>query len=173
MTLCQLIWKRTKCECPQSKKKKKTQRNKERKELSWGLSKHNTSFFEITELRIYNTIEVTALNRGDRTITACLYVDFIPTPAGGTKISPCWMVTLGSLEQLAWYFPTGLCFLGSGTGLGLRTYPLESSHRHQSSAHLLAPVGTEDMTWRQSENKWSWGLTISDNTWNTIKFLQY
>lgn len=158
MTLCQLIWKRTKCECPQSK----TQKEKKRKERSWGLSKHNTSFFEITEFRIYNTIEVTALNRGDRTITACLHVDLIHHPhlLGGTKISLFrWMVTLGSLELLAWYFPTGLCFRGSGTGLGLRTYPLESSRRRQSSARLLAPAGAKTQRGDdQSENKWGGDL---------------
>lgn len=101
-------------------------------------------FFERTEFWIYNTIEVTSQNRGDRT-TAVRHPHLLwdQKKKKGKKKKLCSVVTLGFLEQLAWYFPTGLCFPGSGTGPGLRTCPLEWSHRRQSSAHWLAPAGAK------------------------------
>lgn len=55
-----------------------------------------------------------------------------------------WMVTLVSLELLAWCFPTGLYFLQSGTGLGLNTCLLMWSRRRQSFAHLVPPGRQEE-----------------------------
>lgn len=57
-------------------------------------------FFERTEFRIYNTIEVTAPNEGDQTAFMSVDFDIPPTRAERTKVSLCCMVTLESLEQL-------------------------------------------------------------------------
>lgn len=53
----------------------KTQKNKNKKQISWGLSKHNTSFFERTEFGIYNTREVTAPNEGSNCLDVCGFWD--------------------------------------------------------------------------------------------------
>lgn len=72
-----------------------------------------------------------------------------------------WMVTLVSLELLAWCFPTGLCFLESGTGLGLNTCPLTWSRRRQSFAHLVPPAKTRrGGHWGRSPLKIRHGLVL-------------
>lgn len=118
-------------------KSKTHKQKKERKKLSWGLSKHNTSFFPNNRIQnIYNTISnyCTEPRRSNRHCL-CLFL------LGETNMSLCWDVTLESLEQLAWCFRAKLCFLRSGTGLGLCRYPSELWRRRQSSAHLMTPTG--------------------------------
>lgn len=148
-----------------SSSKQDPKRKKEKKEIIWRSSVSVIPLF-FKELNFEYITLYKLLHRTQETkpsLPFCL-VDFDtpPTPAGWKqkkqtkkKISLCWMVTLGSLEQLAWYFPAGLCFPGSGTGLGLCTYPLEWSRRRQSSARLLAPEGPgkKNMTRRRFREK--------------------
>lgn len=79
--------------------KKKERKKKQRNYLEVSISVIPL-FFERTEFRIYNTIEVTAPNEGDQTAFMSVDFDIPPTRAERTNVSLCCMVTLESLEQL-------------------------------------------------------------------------